>query len=73
MYCDFTNLYQKTLSSNSSAADRNKASEHDRIVLKSAKTEIEKIIKYPEGLNCSGVVTPQISSTEVVNEQDQMH
>jgi len=46
-YCDFTNTYQKFLSSNSTAADRNKAAEHDRIMLKIHKTETERIIKNP--------------------------
>lgn len=49
--------------------DRNKASEHAKIMLKSPKTEIEKIIKY----SAIWGMWHHKPAAEVVDEQDQMH
>lgn len=59
------------MSYSSSAADRNKASENAKIMLKSLKTEIENIIKYP-GVAVLGIWHHQ-PAAEGVNEQDQTH
>lgn len=69
-----SNPTDSLFSSNFTAADRNKASEQNRIMVKIHKMENEKITKaQTERLNCSGDVTPQARSIELVNEQYHIH